>query len=47
MRKAEVSNCLKCATITFSVSEIRGIHKMKCPNQECGHEWNLQPYYGE
>ena len=47
MVKAEILNCPECVTITHSQSVIGGVHKMKCPNSKCGHEWNFQPYNGE
>lgn len=45
MVKAEILNCPKCVTITYSQSVSGGMHKMVCP--KCGHTWNYQPYMGE
>lgn len=45
MVKAQILNCPKCVTISYSKSERGGVHKMECP--KCGHTWYYQPYMGE
>lgn len=47
MVRAEIQNCPKCVTISFSAEVFREVHTMKCPNEECGHKWNFIPYDGE